>query len=74
MKEAKTLKNKTLFLIFIFVLLPLHFGLAVESAKEKPENSFDKKAFIESAKQEKILRIGLVDCITCDLGFTKVRH
>lgn len=51
-------------LIIIFIFLSAQFGFAMGRAPErKPESSFNKEAFIESAKTDRVLKIGLIDCI-----------
>lgn len=46
-------------LIFVFVFMLAQFSLAADD-----RTVFDKEAFIESAGTNKVLKIGLIDCIT----------
>lgn len=50
-------------LIFIFIFLQTSFAADRSFSEESFENSFSKEAFIESARTEHVLRLGLVDCI-----------
>jgi len=50
--------------IFIFIFSQISFAMSQRPPRQKDKNAFDKEAFIESAKNNRILRIGLVDCIT----------
>jgi len=57
--------NRMFCLIITFVFLSSQIGFTAGSpSDQRPESNFDKKDFIESAKSEKVLRIGLIDCIT----------
>jgi len=57
--------KKALIIIIIFVFLNAQVGFAMgRTPEQSPEGSFNKEDFIESAKTDRVLRIGLVDCIT----------
>lgn len=52
-------------LVFIFTLSQTSFAWWWNRPpKQDHESTFNKEAFIESAKSDKVLRVGLVDCIT----------
>ena len=57
------MKRKVLILVLALSLPLAQVCFAFEKLKKKQEPSFNKEAFIESAKTKKVLRIGLVDCV-----------
>ncbi len=61
-------KKQVSIYIFIFIICGFIFCASVyalgSAPKKGPESDFDKEAFIESAKTDKVLKIGLLDCVT----------
>lgn len=50
--------------LLILILCQMSFAMGQRPLRRDEEGTFNKNAFIESAKSDKIVRIGLVDCIT----------
>ena len=49
---------------FIFFLSQINFALGKSAPAQGKKGAFNKEAFIKSAETNKILKIGLVDCVT----------
>ncbi|MCK4860106.1 MAG: hypothetical protein KAS87_06080, partial [Candidatus Omnitrophica bacterium] len=54
-------KILSLITLCFFVCFPVY--LLAETTENEQQMVFNKEAFIKSAKQKRVLRIGLVDCI-----------
>jgi len=54
-------------LVFIFSIVQIGFAMGQRPPSPTEREGFDKQAFIESAKSERVLRIGLIDCVAYSL-------
>lgn len=57
-------KAVCIILVIVFGFTQIAFAVPNQITAKLPQCSFDKEAFIESAKEKKVLQMGLVDCIT----------